>query len=43
MMDILKTYQTPEILVFPVNCADLLTESIGDNDAEWSWGDGIIC
>ena len=37
----LKMYQTPEILVFPVTYADLLT--ISDNDAEWdtNWN-GII-
>jgi hypothetical protein len=37
----LKTYQTPELLVFPIDCVDLLTES--DNDAEWdpNWN-GII-
>ena len=41
MMNNLKTYQTPEILVFPVDCVDLLTAS--DNDAEWdsNWN-GII-
>ncbi len=40
-MKTLKLYQTPEILVFPVDCADLLT--VSDNDAEWddAWN-GII-
>ena len=37
----LKSYQTPEILVFPVDCLDLLT--ISDNDSDWDekWN-GII-
>ena len=37
----LKAYQTPEILVFPIDCVDLLT--VSDNDAEWdpNWN-GII-
>lgn len=37
----LKAYQTPEILIFPVNNADLLT--VSDNDTEWdpNWN-GII-
>ena len=37
----LKSYQTPEILVFPMDCTDLLT--LSDNDAEWNpiWN-GII-
>lgn len=43
-MKTLKAYQTPEILVFPVNFADLLTTSPnGDNDTDWdeNWN-GII-
>ncbi len=41
-MKTLKTYQAPEILVFPVDCMDLLTVS-SDNDTEWDpiWN-GII-
>ena len=37
----LKTYQAPEILVFPIDCLDLLT--VSDNDADWdeNWN-GII-
>ena len=33
----MKIYQTPEILLFPINSADLLT--VSDNDAAWdsSW------
>ncbi len=36
MMNELKKYQTPEILVFPVDCVDLLTAS--DNDTGWDSG-----
>lgn len=41
MMKDLKTYQTPELLVFPIDCMDVLT--VSDNDAEWdpNWN-GII-
>ncbi len=41
MMNILKTYQTPEILVLSVDCVDLLT--VSDNDTQWSeyWYDII--
>ena len=37
----LKAYQTPELLVFPINNVDLLT--VSDNDAQWDpdWN-GII-
>ena len=37
----LKSYQTPELLIFPIDCVDLLT--VSDNDAEWdsNWN-GII-
>ena len=37
----LKAYQAPEILVFPIDCLDLLT--VSDNDADWdeNWN-GII-
>jgi len=38
-----KTYQTPAILVFPVDCADLLTAST-DNDTNWDnrWNIDIV-
>ena len=29
----MKTYQTPEILIFPISNADLLT--VSDNDTGW--------
>ncbi len=40
-MKTLQSYQTPEILIFPIDCADLLTAS--DNDTDWdpNWN-GII-
>lgn len=42
MMNNLKTYQTPEVLVLSVDCADFLTYS-SDNDNGWNPGwNGII-
>ena len=37
----LKPYQAPDVLLFPIDCADLLT--VSDNDVAWdsSWN-GII-
>ena len=38
-----NSYQTPEILVFPVDCADLLTVST-DNVTNWDtrWNCDIV-